>query len=84
MQSTAHNTALVLFAVKPALGGNGVVSGQLLFDFLKMCPKCHILVFYRFRTLSGPQMADFRLYMTFATTSGQDLKNPKKMKKWIF
>ena len=53
----------------------------IFFDSPKMYPKCHILVFYRFRTLSGPQMADFRLYMTFATTSGQDLKNPKK---WIF
>ena len=43
-----------------------------------MCLKSHIWVFYRFRTLSRPQMADFRPYMTFATTSGQDLKNPKK------
>ena len=49
----------------------------IFFDFPKMCLKCHIWVFYRFRTLSRPQMADFRPYMTFPTTSGQYMKNKK-------
>ena len=52
----------------------------IFFDFPKMCPKSHIWVFYRFRTLSRPQMADFRPYMTFPTTSGQYMKNQKN---WI-
>ena len=49
----------------------------IFFDFPKMCLKCHIWVFYRFWTLSRPQMADFRPYMKFPTTSGQYMKIKK-------
>ena len=56
----------------------------IFFDFPKMCLKSRIWVFYRFRTLSRPQMADFRPYMTFPATSGQFLKNRKKRIFWRF
>ena len=56
----------------------------IFFDSFKLCPKCHIWMFYRFWMLFWSQMANFQSYITFPDNSGQFFQNRKNLIFWWF
>ena len=61
-----------------------LINNESFNDSFKMCPKCHICVFYRFRMFFWSQMANFQPYITFPDNSGQFFQNRKNLIFWWF